>query len=184
MSDTKEIIYQLMPPADAMITPTTNKNENNEKIEMESEEAPDNPAPTTQESAPRRYPAQPHLQDRRNAKAAASDLRCTQQFLEEYRLSCVGRCRPDKRIQLSIMSGFDKAIGRFGKIANPGDRAARAFGSALRAMHQTLRLLLEEYERGRVARRHTQTDRHGRLIEVDPFTFRPTGVVVAGRKRC
>jgi hypothetical protein len=181
MSDTKEIIYQLMPPADAMVTPITN---NNEKIEMESEEAPDNPAPTTQESAPRRYPPQPHLQDRRNAKAAASDLRCTQQFLEEYRLSCVGRCRPDKRIQMSIMSSFDKAIGRFGKIANPGDRAARAFGSALRAMQQTLRLLLEEYEPGRTTRKHTQTDRHGDLIEVDPFTFRPTGVVVGRRKRC
>lgn len=178
MSDTKEIIYQLMPPAEAMVTPTTN----NDKIE--TEEPLDNPAPTAQESAPRRYPPQQHLQDRRNAKAAASDLRCTQQFLEEYRLSCVGRCRPDKRIQLSIMSSFDKASGRFGKIANPGDRAARAFGSALRAMQQTLRLLLEEYERGRTARKHTQTDRNGRLIEVDPFTFRPIGVVPVGRKRC
>jgi len=178
MSDTKEIIYQLMPPAEAMVAPTTN----NDKMEME--EALDHPAPTTQESVPRPWPVDPHLQDRRNAKAAASDLRCTQQFLEEYRLSCVGRCRPDKRIQMSIMSSFDKAIGRFGKIANPGDRAARAFGSALQAMQQTLRLLLEEYERGRVARRHTQTDRHGNLIEVDPFTFRPTGVVVGRRKRC
>ena len=91
MSDTNAETHQHDGAADAMATFTRND---------------DNTASTTQESTPRRYPLDPYLQDRRDAKAAASDMRCTQQFLESYRLSVLGRYEPDARIQLAIMPMF------------------------------------------------------------------------------
>jgi len=151
MSDTNPIIYQLMPPAEEMAASTSNG---------DTERAIANPASIKQERTPRRrYPVDPHLQDRRDAKAAASDLRCTQQFLEDYRLSCVGRCWPDQRIQSLIMPSFYKACRKFREIVNPGDRASRAFSSALRATQETLTLLSDDYERERRARMHYLADR-------------------------
>jgi hypothetical protein len=136
MSDENPIIYQLMPPAEEMATPTNN----NDKTGIG--ETHDNPAPTTQESTPRRrYPVNPHLQDHRDAKAAASDLRCTQQFLEDYQLSCVGR-----------------------EIVHPGIRAARAFSAALQATQVTLALLFDEHERACRARMRSLADRQGFLM--------------------
>jgi hypothetical protein len=175
MSDVKPIIYQLMPPAEEMATPTNN----NDKTGIA--ETHDNPAPTTQESTPRRrYPVNPHLQDHRDAKAAASDLRCTQQFLEEYRLSCVGRCCPDKRIQFQIMPSFHKACGKFREIVHPGIRAARAFFAALQATQVTLALLFDEHERVCRARMRFLADRQGFLMISIPDRSR-RGPVVAPR---
>lgn len=83
-------------------TSTTNNNDTDEILA--------NPASVTQESTPRRYPVDLHLQHRRDAKATASDLRCTQQFLENYRLFVLGRCEPDHRIQVAIMPSFHAAV--------------------------------------------------------------------------
>jgi hypothetical protein len=92
-----------------MATFTTNKND--------TEEILANPSSVTQESTPRRYPVDPHLQDRRDAKAAASDLRCTQQFLKSYRLSVLRRCEPDHRTQVAIMPSFHAAVRKYRAVA-------------------------------------------------------------------
>jgi hypothetical protein len=113
MSDTNAETHQHDPPADTMTTCTDNER---------TEEILANTASTTQESTPRRYPLDPYLQDRRDAKAAASDLRCTQQFLESYRLSVLGRREPDARIQLAIMPSFHTALRKFQAVAHPSER--------------------------------------------------------------
>lgn len=74
-----------------------------------------------EESTLRRYnTVNPLLQDRRDAKAAASHLRCTHHFLESYRLSVLGRCEPDKRVQLAIMPSYYVAVRKFRAVAYPG----------------------------------------------------------------
>jgi len=123
---------------------------------------------TTDESTCRRLAVDPHLQDRRDAKAAASDLRCVQQLLEEYRVSRFGRFEPDRRIQMLLVPAWDRAIAKYGAIAHPGERAERAFASALDAMHWTLQQLDREYERARHERSVVLAARLGVPVSVIP----------------
>jgi len=111
-----------------------------------------NPPSATQESPCWRLARDPHLQDRRDAKAAASDLRCVQQFLEDYRMSCYGRYEPDRRLQVMIMPSYFRACAKFRAIAHPGERAQKAFDQALLEMHWTLGQLINEYKRAQFAR--------------------------------
>jgi hypothetical protein len=166
MSDTNANTHQLELPAVAMATSTTENDHTEQTLAN----------PTTQESSPRRYTVDPHLQDHRDAKAAASDLRCTQQFLEDYRLSVLGRYVPDKRVQVLLMPSFHLAVARYREIAHPGDRARKAFCSALQAIQETLKLLHEEYERARKARMQAMAHRHGFLMM--PIPDRSRRVVV------
>jgi hypothetical protein len=161
MSDTNAETHQHDGAADAMATFTRND---------------DNTASTTQESTPRRYPLDPYLQDRRDSKAAASDLRCTQQFLESYRLSVLGRREPDARIQLAIMPSYNAALRKFQAVAHPSERGRRAFYFALRDMQRTLNLLQMEYERAHRARCYEMSRRHGLLMMPIPDRSRPVRV--------
>jgi hypothetical protein len=100
---------------------------------------------TTQKPTGWRLAVDPNFRDRRDAKAAASDLRCTQQFLEDYRLSVLGRSDPDRRIQLLLVPSYDKAVAKYQAVAHSGERATNALSSALEDMQETLRLLYEGY---------------------------------------
>jgi hypothetical protein len=141
-----------------------------------TEETFANPTTTMQEATPRRYPVDPYLQDRRDSKAAASDLRCTQRFLESYRLSVLGRCEPDHRIQVAIMPSFHAAVRTYHAVAFPSHRARRAFCSALHDMQETLQLLQEECERAHRARMYALAHRHGFLMMPIPVRSRPIRV--------
>jgi hypothetical protein len=141
-----------------------------------NEETLANPIPTTQQATPRRYAVDPYLQDRRDSKAAASDLRCTQQFLESYRLSVLGRCEPDHRIQVAIMPSFHAAVRKYQAVAFPSHRARRAFCSALHDMQTTLALLQEECERAHRARMYALACRHGFSMMAIPDRSRPIRV--------
>lgn len=163
MSDTSAETHQQDPHAEMMAT-TTNNND------------VDDDTGITQGCTPRRYPLDPHLQDRRDAKAAASDLRCTQQFLESYRLSVLGRREPDKRVQVAIMTSYHAAVGKYGAVAYPSERARRAFYSVLRDMQRTLKLLHEEYERAHRANLYALARRHGFLMMAIPDRSRPIRV--------
>lgn len=137
-----------------------------------------NPASITQKPPHWRLAVDPHLQERRNAKAAASDLRCVQQFLEDYRMSCFGRCEPDTRFQVMLMPSYFRACEKFNAIAHPGERATRAYNSALLEMHWTLGQLMHEYLRAQVAREAAMVARVG-VCAISPhlpsIRIRPVG---------
>jgi hypothetical protein len=160
--------HHIEPPTDKKATSTTYNDHTDETLA--------NPTSTTQEATPRRFPVDPYLQDRRDAKAAASDLRCTQQFLGSYRLSVPGRCEPDHRIQVAIMPSFHAAVRKYRAVAFPSHRARRAFCSALHDMQMTLQLLQQECERAHRARMYALARRHGFLMMAIPDRSRPIRV--------
>jgi hypothetical protein len=151
---------------------TSTNNNNNDY----TEEILANHAPVTHEATTCRYTVDPHLQDRRDAKAAALDLRCTQQFLESYRLPVLGQCESDHRIQVAIMPSFHAAVREYRAVAFPSHRATRAFCSALHDMQKTLELLQEECERAHRARMYALARRHGFLMMPIPDRSRPIRV--------